>query len=102
MQNILQYIVPLIPSVLAVVASYVAYYFSVRASVRARIVRDIALVEETDLGNEEKFNAIVEDAIKNIPLIVKPLFSSKVIQTLVQTTFDSVKLYAINRELNNK
>lgn len=97
----MEYILPITTSILTIVASYVTYYFYIRTLVRGRIIQGIANVEAEDLTNSDKFNSVVEESLKKIPAALKPFFSHKTMEILVQATFDSVKAYAINRELNN-
>lgn len=97
----MEYILPIATSILTIAASYVAYYFYIRTLVRGQILQGIADIEAKDLTNPDKFNFVVEESLKKIPVALKPFFSHKAIEILVQATFDSVKAYAINRELNN-
>lgn len=100
--EIVQNIALIISPILTLFSLYVAYYFYIKTNIKTAIINGIAVAEGLDIANEDKFNSVVDEAMKLVPEVLKPIINRKTMEQLVQITFDGVKLYAIKRELNDK
>ena len=85
-----------------IAAIYVAYYFYVKAMIKSYIIDGISKAEQLEMLNEERFAYVVDSVLSIIPITLKPLFGRRTIEILVQAIFDSIKAYAITREISDK
>ena len=92
----------IVSPILTILSVYVAYYFYIKTNIKTAIINGIASAEGLDLTNTEKFSSVVDEALKLVPEVLKPFINRDVMEKLVQTTFDGIKLYAINREISDK
>lgn len=81
-------------ALLAVIGSFLSYYFYVRSKVYAATEEAVNDAEQEDKVAEEKMAFAVNQIYDIVPAILKPLFTKKAIEKIVQKAFDAIEKYA--------
>ena len=89
-----EYILPIVIAVLTVVSAIVIYYLAVRGKLSGAILEAIVGVEDLDAVGEEKKRQAVATVYAVVPAVLKPFITERVLENLIQITFDRVKEFA--------
>lgn len=81
-------------AILAVAGSCLSYYFHVKAKVYAATESAVNDAEQEDKTATEKMEFAVNEIYCIVPAVLKPLFTRKVIEKIVQKAFDKIEEYA--------
>ena len=87
-------VLDIILSVVSLLALFVSYYFHVRGLLNDAASGVIDNVEQPGFTGEEKFKMACEQLKSLIPTAMKPFIGDKLIEVIVQTTFDSIESFA--------
>lgn len=90
MENILT----IVFAVLAAVGSCLTYYFHVKAKVYAETENAVNDAEQDDKTAAEKMQFAVDHIYSVIPAVLKPFFTRKVVERIIQKAFDKIEEYA--------
>lgn len=93
----LETILSIVFAILTIVGTFVSYYFCIKNKITAQIAAGIDEVEVDGKAGEEKKAEVVEQLKKLIPKILKPFFTNKMLDALVEKIFASVKSYAVKK-----
>lgn len=93
----LETILSIVFAILTIVGTFVSYYFCIKNKITAQIAAGIDEVEIDGKAGEEKKAEVVEQLKKLIPKILKPFFTTKMLDALVEKIFASVKSYAMKK-----
>lgn len=89
-----QTIITIITTLLSIVGVFLSYYFSIKAKIHAATESAVNDAEQDDKTAVEKMNYAVEQIHSLVPTMLKPFFTKKVIQSIVQKAFDKIEEYA--------
>lgn len=81
-------------AILAAAGVFLSYYFQVKAKVYSETENAVNNAEQDDKAAAEKMELAVEHIYSVVPLAVKPFFSRKVIEKIVQKAFEAIEEYA--------
>lgn len=87
-------ILTIIFAILAVLGVFLSYYFHVKAKVYAETENAVNNAEQDDKTAAEKMAFAVDQIYSIVPVALKPLFSKKLIEKIVQKAFDKIEEYA--------
>ncbi len=87
-------VLDIILGVVSLVAIFISYYFHVKGLLNDAASGVIDDVEQPGFTGEEKFKMACEQLKALIPMAMKPFISDKLIEMIVQGTFDSIESFA--------
>ena len=90
----MEYTMTIIFAALAVAGCFFSYYFHVKAKVYAETENAVNEAEQDDKTAEEKMAFAVNQIYAVVPATLKPLFTRKVIERIIQKAFDKIEEYA--------
>lgn len=93
----LETILSIVFAILTIVGTFVSYYFYIKNKITAQITAGIDEVEIDGKAGEEKKAEVVEQLKKLIPKVLKPFFTTSMLDALVEKIFASVKSYATKK-----
>lgn len=93
----LETILSIVFAILTIIGTFVSYYFYIKNKITAQIAAGIDNVEIDGKAGEEKKAEVIEQLKKLVPKVLKPFFTSAVLDSLVEQIFASVKSYAIKK-----
>ena len=89
-----QTIITIIMTVLSIVGVFLSYYFNIKAKIHAATAGAVDDAEQNDKTATEKMDYAVSQIYSLVPTVLKPFFTKKVIQSIVQKAFDKIEEYA--------
>ncbi len=87
-------ILTVIFAILAVAGIFLSYYFHVKAKIYSETENAVNNAEQDDKVAAEKMTLAVDQIYGIVPTVLKPLFTRKVIEKIVQKAFDRIEEYA--------
>ncbi|MDD2494493.1 MAG: hypothetical protein PHE29_04795 [Tissierellia bacterium] len=94
----IELIIRLVLSVLTIIFGALSAYFSQNEKLRNMAVKYITEAEDmykdTTKAGGQKFNWVVETLYNLVPVPLKFIITKPLIETIVQSTFDSIERYA--------
>ena len=93
----LETILSIVFAILTIKGTFVSYYFYIKNKITAQIAAGIDNVEIDGKAGEEKKAEVIEQLKKLVPKVLKPFFTTAVLDSLVEQIFASVKSYAIKK-----
>ena len=93
----LETILSIVFAILTIIGTFVSYYFYIKNKITAQIAAGIDNVEIDGKAGEEKKAEVIEQLKKLVPKVLKPFFTTAVLDSLVEQIFASVKSYAIKK-----
>lgn len=94
-------VLDIILGIVSLVAIFISYYFYVKGFLNDAASGAIDSAETIGGKGEEKFKMACEQLKALIPMAMKPFISDKMVEMIVQTTFDSIESFA-NKQTNTK
>lgn len=94
-------ILTIILAVLTVLTCFLSYYLHVKAKVYAETENAVNTAEQDDKTAAEKMALAVDQIYGIIPVALKPFFTRKIIEKIVQKAFDKIEEYA-TKQVNKK
>ena len=96
-ETMLETILSIVFAILTIIGTFVSYYFYIKTKITAQIAAGIDNVEIDGKAGEEKKAEVIEQLKKLVPKVLKPFFTTAVLDSLVEQIFASVKSYAIKK-----
>lgn len=96
-ETMLETILSIVFAILTIIGTFVSYYFYIKNKITAQIAAGIDNVEIDGKAGEEKKAEVIEQLKKLVPKVLKPFFTTAVLDSLVEQIFASVKSYAIKK-----
>jgi len=87
-------VLDIILGVISLIAMFISYYFYIKCMLNDAACDAIDNAEATGGKGAEKFCFACELLKSLIPMAMKPFISDKMIEMIVQSTFDSIESYA--------
>ena len=81
-------------AILAAAGVFVSYYFSVKANIYAETENAVNNAEQDGKVAAEKMALAVDHIYSVVPAALKPAFTRKTIEKIVQKAFDKIEEYA--------
>lgn len=89
-------------AILAAAGVFLSYYFQVKAKIYSETENAVNEAEQDDKVAAEKLSLAVDHIYSIVPAVLKPLFTRKAIEGIVQKAFDKIEEYAEKQKKENK